>query len=84
MVSEKKITKRYSVFHIEQKEEFGKFNCFFVYFLRYSFGRIKVIRQGIVALYLKSGREELYLLHVTWTSRRDQNFYFYFKYVKVF
>ena len=32
-----------SVFHIEQKMEFEKFNCFFIDFLRYSFGRIKVI-----------------------------------------
>ena len=30
-------------FLIEQKTEFEKFNCFFVDFLRYSFGRIKVI-----------------------------------------
>ena len=32
-----------SVVHIEQKMEFEKFNCFFIDFLRYSFGRIKVI-----------------------------------------
>ena len=35
--------KSFSVFHIEQQTEFEKFNCFFVDFLRYSFGRIKVI-----------------------------------------
>ena len=35
--------KCYSVFHIEQKAESGKFNCIFVNFLRYSFKRIKVI-----------------------------------------
>ena len=35
--------KSYSVFHTEQKKEFEKFNCFFDDFLRYSFGRIKVI-----------------------------------------
>ena len=35
--------KRCSVFHIEQKMEFEKFNSFFIDFLRYSFGRIKVI-----------------------------------------
>ena len=36
--------KRYeAVFHIEQKMKFEKFNCFFLEFLRYSFGRIKVI-----------------------------------------
>ena len=32
-----------SVFHIEQQMVFEKFNCFFIDFLRYSFGRIKVI-----------------------------------------
>ena len=32
-----------SVFHIEQKMEFEKFNCFFIDFLRYSFRRKKVI-----------------------------------------
>ena len=35
--------KCYSVFHIEQKTKSGKFNCFFVNFLRYSFKRIKII-----------------------------------------
>ena len=33
----------YSVFHIEQKMESEKFNCFFVDFVRHSFGRTKVI-----------------------------------------
>ena len=32
-----------SVVHIDQKMEFVKFNCFFIDFLRHSFGRIKVI-----------------------------------------
>ena len=31
------------VFHIEQKVEFENFNCFYVDFSRYNFGRIKVI-----------------------------------------
>ena len=35
--------KCYSVFQIKQKMEFGSFIAFFVNFLRYSFGRIKVI-----------------------------------------
>ena len=35
--------KCYLVFNIEQKIEFEKFNCSFVEFLKYSFGRIKVI-----------------------------------------
>ena len=40
----KKIMKKScSVFHTEQKVEFEKFNCFFVGFLRFSFGRIKVM-----------------------------------------
>ena len=32
-----------SVFHIEQKMELEKFNCFFIDYLRNIFGRIKVI-----------------------------------------
>ena len=32
-----------SVFHIEQKMEFEKFNCFFIDFCRYNFGTIKAI-----------------------------------------
>ena len=44
MINEKKkMMKNCSVFHIEQKMEFKKFNCFFVDFLRYSFGLIKFI-----------------------------------------
>ena len=35
--------KSHSLFQIEQKMEIKKFNCFFIDFLRYSFGRIKVI-----------------------------------------
>ena len=41
MISEEK-KKSCSVFHTEQKMEFEKFNCFFVDFLRSSFGGIKV------------------------------------------
>ena len=43
MINEKKKKKSYSVFHTEQKMEFEKFNCFFIGFLRSSFGRIKVM-----------------------------------------
>ena len=42
MISEKTM-KSCSVVHIERKMEFEKFNCIFIDFLRYSFGRIKVI-----------------------------------------
>ena len=41
MISEKKNDEKLLIFHIEQKMEFEKFNCFFIDFL--SFGRIKVI-----------------------------------------
>ena len=40
MISEKNNDEK---LHIEQKIEFEKFNCFFVGFLRSSFGRIKVM-----------------------------------------
>ena len=40
-----------SVFHKEQKMEFEKFNCFFIDFLRYSFGRIKVISTVVERMY---------------------------------
>ena len=43
MISEKKMMKSCSVFHIEQKMEFEKFNCFFIVFFRYNLRRIKVI-----------------------------------------
>ena len=43
MIGEKKMMKGCSVFHIERKMEFKKFNCFFVDYLRYGFGRIKFI-----------------------------------------
>ena len=44
MISEKKkMKKSCSVFHTEQKIEFEKFVCFFIGFLRSSFGRIKVM-----------------------------------------
>ena len=35
--------KSFSVFHIEQKMEFEKMNCFFIDFLKYTFGRIRHI-----------------------------------------
>ena len=43
MIIEIKMMKNCSVFHIEQKMEFEFFNCFFIGFLRESFGRIKLI-----------------------------------------
>ena len=49
--------KHLSVFHIEQKMEFEKFNRFFMDFLRNSFGRIKVISTVI---------EREYTTGITW------------------
>ena len=37
MISENKMMRSCSVFHIEQKMVFEKFNCFFTDFLRYNF-----------------------------------------------
>ena len=36
-----------SVFYIEHKMEFEKFNCFFIDFLRHGFGRIKIISTAV-------------------------------------
>ena len=44
MISEKKMVMKSCLdFHREQKIEVEMFNCFFVAFLRSSFGRIKII-----------------------------------------
>ena len=51
MKSEKRMIKSHSVFQIERNTEFQKFNCFFVYFLSYSFERIKVISTVIERKY---------------------------------
>ena len=42
-----------SVFHTEQKMEFEKFNCFFLGFLRSSFGRIKVVSKVVEREYTR-------------------------------
>ena len=48
----KKIMMKIAVFHTEQKMEFEKFNCFFVGFLRSSFGRIKVMSTVVEREYI--------------------------------
>ena len=48
-----------SVFHIEEKMEFEKFNCFFIGFLRYNLRRIKVILTVV---------EREYTLDITWQA----------------
>ena len=49
--------KSYSVVHIDQKMEFVKFNCFFIEFLRCSFGGIKIISTVV---------EREYTSDITW------------------
>ena len=51
--------KSYSVFQIEQKTEFEKFTCFFVYFLRYSFERIKVTSTVVERKYSPDTRRQI-------------------------
>ena len=65
MVSEKKKMKSYSVFHIEQKTEFEKFKCFFVNFLGYSFGRIKIISTVVEREYTPDITHR-FALHISW------------------
>ena len=51
------MVKSYSVFHIEQEMEFEKFHCFFVDFIRYSFGRIKAISTVVEREYNQTYRD---------------------------
>ena len=55
--------KSYSVFHIEQKMEFEKFSSSFVDFLRYSFGRIKVISTGAEREYTLDITRQIYFAY---------------------
>ena len=77
--------KSYSVFHIEQKTEFEKFNCFFVKFLRSSFGRIKVIRfcfaYQLTGFYMIRGFTKWYFLAVYSYILENQFYLFYFYFV---
>ena len=59
--------KSYSIFHIEHKMEFEKFNCFLANFLRYSFGRIKVISTVIEReLYIRHNATDLLCISIDW------------------
>ena len=57
--------KRYSVFHIEQKMEFEKFDCFFVDFLKYSFRRIKFISKVVEGKYTPDMRQICFAYQLT-------------------
>ena len=59
MTVKKKMMKSCSIFHIVQKMALEKFNRFFIDFLRYSFGRIKVISTVI---------EREYTPDITWQT----------------
>ena len=66
MISEKKMMKRCSVFHTEQKMEFEKVNCFFVDFLRSSLGGIKVKPTVVEREYTPDTRHNpIYLLYIS-------------------
>ena len=55
-----------SVFQIEQKMEFEKFNCFFINYLRNIFGRIKVISIVVERKYtLDITRQICFAYHLT-------------------
>ena len=82
MISEKNDEKLLS-FHIEQKMEFEKFNSFFISFLRYSFGRIKVISTVVEREYtpdinwlliLRGFTERYFLTDYSYIS--ENHFYF--------
>ena len=57
--------KRYSVFHIEQKMEFEKFDCFFVDFLKYSFRRVKVLSKVVERKYTPDVRQICFAYQLT-------------------
>ena len=59
----KKVMKSYSVFHIEQKVNFEKFNYFLVDFLRYSFERIKVISTLVEREYISDIKRQICLAY---------------------
>ena len=52
------------VFYIKQMMEFEKFNCLFIDFLRYTFGRIKVILTVVEGEY-KPDITDRFALHIS-------------------
>ena len=64
--------KSYSISNIEQNLEFEKFNCFFVDFLRYSFGRIKVILTVVEREYTPDIRRQICLANQWLVSSRHK------------
>ena len=68
----KKIIKRYSVYHIEEKMELQKFNCFFVDFLKYSFRRTKII-STVKIVYKKTGECYIKWQRVTTSGTTSDN-----------
>ena len=63
-----------TVFHIEQKTDFEKFNCFFVNFLKYSFGRIKFISTVVEREYTPDTPTDLLCISIDW-SLHDKRIY---------
>ena len=52
-----------AVFHIEQKMEFEKYNCFFIDFLRYSFGKTNRISTVVEKEYTPDINREIFFAH---------------------
>ena len=54
--------------------EFEKFNCFFVDFLRHSFGRMKVISTVVERVYTRHNLTDLLYISIDWFLY-DKRFY---------
>ena len=54
--------------------DFEKFNCFFVNFLKYSFGRIKFISTVVEREYTPDTPPDLLCISIDW-SLHDKRFY---------
>ena len=66
--------KNCSVFLMEQKMEFEKFNCFFVDFLGCSFGRISYVDRGWKRVYTRHNPTYLFYISTDWFLY-DKRFY---------
>ena len=62
-----------TIFHIEQKTDFEMFNCFFVNFLKYSFGRITFISTVVEREYKPETPTDLLCISIDW-SLHDKRF----------
>ena len=67
MISEKKMMKSCSVFYIEQKVEFEKFNCFFIDFFKTKFWENKSYFDSVwKRVYTRRNLTDLLLISIDW------------------